>query len=213
MFGLSSQSANQIFTLEIPGRAGVIGMCACPGVRIEAPRRGSTQRYLKSDIAEMQEWQATSVITLNEEEELEGLGLGDLGLRLASAGFSWRHLPIMDMNVPRDGFEDTWQVESQQICASLAAGERIILHCLAGLGRTGMMAARLLVDMGMAPDRAIIEVRRVRDRAIQTTEQAEYVHQFGKKTSHDRWSRLQGRQTSPGRPEPGSGSEMKGFGT
>lgn len=211
MFGLSSQDANQIFELEVPGKAGVIGMSACPGVRIDAVRRGNTARHLKNDIAGFQEWGATGVITLNEEEELENLGLSDLGVRLVGSGVWWRHLPILDMNVPLPEFEDLWQVESRRICESLAAGERIVIHCLAGLGRTGMMAARLLVDMGMAPERAIIEVRRVRPRAIQTVEQADYVKQFARKTTHDRWSRLQGRQVNS--VPSGTGPDVKGFGT
>lgn len=213
MFGLSSQNANQIYTLEIPGRSGVIGLSACPGVRLESPRRGNMARNLKRDIAGLQEWGATGVITLNEEEELHGLGLGDLGHHIVEGGFWWRHMPIMDMNVPPPEFEDNWQIEGQQICASLAAGERIVLHCLAGLGRTGMIAARLLVDMGFPPERAIVEVRRVRARAIQTTAQAEYVHQFGKKTANDRWSRLQGRQVSPVRSDDSQNVNLKGFGT
>lgn len=213
MFGLSSQNANQIYTLEIPGRSGVIGLSACPGVRIESARRGNLARNLKRDIAGFQEWGATGVVTLNEEEELHGLGLGDLGHHIVEGGFWWRHLPIMDMNVPLPDFEDNWHVEGQQLCASLAAGERIVLHCLAGLGRTGMIAARLLVDMGFPPERAIIEVRRVRPRAIQTTAQAEYVHQFGKKTSNDRWSRLQGRQVNSARTDNAPGQDLKGFGT
>lgn len=215
MFGLSSQNPNQIFTLEIPGRSGVIGMAACPGVRLDAPRRGNVLKNLKRDIAEFQDWGASGIVTLNEEDELHSLGLGDLGHQLIDAGFWWRHLPIVDMNVPEPDFESVWQVEGQQLSASLAAGERIIFHCLAGLGRTGMMAARLLVDMGMAPDRAIVEVRRVRARAIQTTAQAEYVHQFGNKktVSNDRWSRLQGRQINSASTNTDNGLDMKGFGT
>lgn len=213
MFGLSSQNANQIYTLEIPGRSGVIGLSACPGVRLEAARRGNTARYLKRDIAGFHEWGATGIVTLNEEQELHNLGLGDLGHHIVEGGFWWRHLPIMDMNVPLPEFEESWQVEGPQLCASLAAGERIVLHCLAGLGRTGMIAARLLVDMGFPPERAIVEVRRVRARAIQTTAQADYVHQFGKKTSNDRWSRLQGRQASPVRSGANQDHNLKGFGT
>ncbi|OED39039.1 hypothetical protein AB833_15955 [Chromatiales bacterium (ex Bugula neritina AB1)] len=218
MFGLANTSANRIYTLEIPGRTGVIGMSACPGIRIEAGRRGNLQKNLKRDILAYQEWGASGVVTLNETEELAALGLEDLSHQLIASGFWWRNLPIVDMNVPAADFEQIWQVEGRQICASLAAGEKIILHCLAGLGRTGMMAARLLVDMGMAPERAIHEVRRVRPRAIQTTPQEEYVHQFGNKTKNDRWSRLQGRQSGPGSAvksvsSPVGGANMKGFGT
>lgn len=212
MFGLSGQSANQIFTLEVPGRSGVIGMAPCPGIRLESPRRGNLQRNLKRDFAAMHEWGATGIVTLNEADELEGFGLGNLGNQVVEAGFWWRHLPIMDMNVPVPPFEDNWSIEGQQIIASLAAGERVILHCLAGLGRTGMIAARLLVDMGMAPEQAIVEVRRQRPRAIQTTEQEDYVKKFGKVnfSRNDRWSRLQGRQTTGLSSQE---SDLKGFGT
>ncbi len=215
MFGLSSQSANPIFTLEVPGRTGVIGLSACPGIRLDSARRGNLQRNLKRDLGAMQEWGATGVVTLNEEPELESLGLGDLGSHIVDAGFWWRHMPIMDMNVPVPPFEENWQVEGQQIVASIASGERVILHCLAGLGRTGMIAARLLVDMGMSSEQAIVEVRRLRPRAIQTSEQEDYVRKFGSKkpsfSRNDRWSRLQGRQQSEAH-NPTSG-DAKGFGT
>lgn len=219
MFGLASGNSNQIYPLEIPGRKGILGMSACPGIRLDPGKRGNPAKNLKRDIMAYQEWGATGVITLNESEELQHLGVGDLGEHLLAAGFWWRHLPIVDMNVPIGDFEDSWKVEGQQICASLAAGERIVLHCLAGLGRTGMIAARLLVDMGIAPDKAINMVRQVRPRAIQTTPQAEYVHQFANKSRNDRWSRLQGRQTSTA-PKPSVNTsdsnpdgQVKGFGT
>ena len=84
------------------------------------------------------------------------------------------------MSVPDQEFEEVWAVEGKQIKASLVAGERVILHCLAGLGRTGMIAARLLVDMGMSPELAVAEVRKVRPRAIQTDNQEMYVHNSGR---------------------------------
>lgn len=213
MFGLVSQSSNPIFTLEIPGKPGVIGMTPCPGIRLESLKRGNVAKTLKRDIAAYHDWGATGVVTLNETDELIDLGLENLGDELQAAGFWWRHLPIVDMNVPKVGFEEIWRVEGQQISASLSAGEKVILHCLAGLGRTGMMAARLLVDMGASPESAIDDVRRVRPRAIQTNAQEDYVREHGKKTRHDRWSRLQGRQSGMLGKPANNKPPMKGFGT
>lgn len=213
MFGLVNQSSNPIFTLEVPGKSGLIGLAPCPGIRLESAKRVNPQKLVKRDIAAFQEWGATGVVTLNETDELYDLGLENLGDELQAAGLWWRHLPIVDMNVPLPEFEETWRIEGQQISSSLAAGERVVIHCLAGLGRTGMIAARLLVDMGVPPDTAIVDVRRVRPRAIQTTAQEDYVRQHGKKSRHDRWSRLQGRQGIAVAASQGSKPPIKGFGT
>lgn len=209
MLGLVSNNSNQIFTLGIPGRKGVIGMMACPGIRIESPRRGNVQKNLRRDLVACQEWGASGVVTFNEADELEGLGLGDLGHHFMESGLWWRHLPIMDMNVPDAEFEEIWAVEGKQIAASLIAGERVLLHCLAGLGRTGMIAARLLVDMGMSSELAVAEVRKVRPRAIQTDDQEKYVHHFGRK------SRRSVREVAPkSRPYATTPrGPIKGFGT
>lgn len=190
MFGFSG-GGNNVFTLEVPGRAGLLGMSACPGVRLETARRGNPVRNLKKDILAYQEWGATGVITLVEEHELADWGVAHLGEALQEVDIWWKQLPIVDMDVPTPEFERMWAVESPQIKSSLAIGERIVIHCLAGLGRTGMMAARLLVEFGLTPPEAIVAVRRVRPRAIQTQAQEDYVRALGKqKIKENRWSRL-----------------------
>ncbi|MDP7292161.1 MAG: hypothetical protein QF497_08015, partial [Verrucomicrobiota bacterium] len=54
-------------------------------------------------------------------------------------------------------------------------GESIVLHCKGGLGRTGTIAARLLVELGMTPGNAILAVREARPGAIETSAQETYV--------------------------------------
>ena len=208
MLGIVSNSSNSIYTLRIPGRKGVIGMTPCPGIRLQSPRRGNVQKNLRRDLAACREWGASGIVTLNEVDELDGLGLADLGNHAMDTGFWWRHMPIPDMDIPDEGFEDIWAVEGKQIVASLVAGERVVLHCLAGLGRTGMMAARLLTDMGMAPALAVAEVRKVRPRAIQTEEQEKYVHQNGRKNR-----KVQSQQSQAGAYATVPRGPIKGFGT
>jgi ADP-ribosyl-[dinitrogen reductase] hydrolase len=199
MFGFSSKG-NTVFTLEVPGKAGLLGMSACPGVRLDTPRRGNPVRNLKKDILAYQEWGATGVVTLVEEHELNDWGVAHLGAALDEAGIWWKQLPIVDMDVPTPEFERAWAVESPQLKSSLEMGERIVFHCLAGLGRTGMMLGRLLVEFGCTPAEAIMHVRRVRPRAIQTQAQEDYVRALGKpKSRENRWSRL--HQSTGGRDE------------
>ena len=82
MLGLVANNANSIYTLRIPGRKGIIGMMPCPGIRLESPRRGNIQKNLRRDLAACREWGASGILTLNEPDELFGLGVGELGLSL-----------------------------------------------------------------------------------------------------------------------------------
>jgi len=58
---------------------------------------------------------------------------------------------------------------------SLRAGGKIIIYCAAGLGRSGMIAAKILSAFNEAPKIAITSVRRIRPGAIETNQQANFV--------------------------------------
>lgn len=50
-----------------------------------------------------------------------------------------------------------------------------MIHCLGGLGRSGTIAARLLVELGVVPDEAINIVRKARPGAIENNAQETHV--------------------------------------
>ena len=74
-----------------------------------------------------------------------------------------------------DGFHQGWQYNGREIIEILGRGECLIVHCAAGLGRSGMIAAKILTTYGVPPERAIFRVREVRPGAIETEQQARYV--------------------------------------
>jgi uncharacterized protein (DUF486 family) len=47
-------------------------------------------------------------------------------------------------------------------------GKQLVIHCAAGYGRTGMMAAALLVAMGVDSEEAIAREREARPGSIET---------------------------------------------
>ena len=53
----------------------------------------------------------------------------------------------------------------------------MLVHCKGGLGRAGLVSARLLVEAGHSPCEAIALVRSVRPGAIETAAQARYVEE------------------------------------
>lgn len=74
-----------------------------------------------------------------------------------SLDFRFLHLPMQNFGLPRDmhGFREG----IEQIAASLRAGDAVMLHCAAGIGRTGTAAACLLKHMGFSVDEAMQRVR------------------------------------------------------
>ncbi len=83
-------------------------------------------------------------------------------------------MPI-DFSVPSEDFEQQWITQGREIRALLRAGNDVVVHCKGGLGRAGMIAARLLVELGVEPEEAIRSVRQVRKGAIQTPLQLDLV--------------------------------------
>lgn len=151
-----------------------MGLVACPGVRVEQALVGN-RKMLQADMREIQHWGANGIVCLVEPHELKMNKVEELPDMARSAGMWWKHLPIIDMDIPSQEFENSWAVEGERIRHALRIGERVLLHCYAGLGRTGMIAARLLVELGVEPERAIREVRRSNRRRIQTKDQANFV--------------------------------------
>ena len=168
--------ANPIDTIDLPGLPGKLGLTACPGVRIAArASKRRAHRQADRDLDALYQWGANGVVTLTEEHELRALHLEHLPELIEMAGLWWTYLPIRDMQVPGDRFEIQWQSEGPRIRRCLENGERVLVHCLAGLGRTGMVAARILIDLGCDPTTAIDQVRETGRMRIQTKSQFQYV--------------------------------------
>lgn len=121
----------------------------------------------EADVAAIADVGVTRLVSLTEEM------FPDCILRIF--GIQGRHFPIPDMGVPAIG-------PTARLCRDLAraidAGERVAVHCAAGLGRTGTVLASLLVWVGRSPDGAIAEVRRIQPRYIQNGAQLDFVQRF-----------------------------------
>lgn len=166
--------ANRIDTIPVPGYVGCMGLVACPGTRIDKPPSGN-KKILSADLDEIGQWGANGILCLVEPHELVLNKVEALPASVQNAGIWWKHLPIIDMDIPNQAFEDVWAVEGERIRHALRIGERVAIHCYAGLGRTGMIAARILVEFGVDPEQAIKRVRRENRRRIQNKSQANFV--------------------------------------
>ena len=101
--------------------------------------------------------------------------MSELGVQVQARSIAWHHLPIVDVQPPDARFKVQWQSVGRDLLAALAGGGRVFVHCRAGLGRAGTVAARLPVQLGVPARDAIRRVRRARPGAIETDSQHRYV--------------------------------------
>ena len=179
----------RIDALAVPGAPGLIGMTLCPGKKDPYAAFGAWDRDLRRDLQTIGDWGASAIVTLIEEHEFALLGVPDFA-KAVGAAFHWHWLPIADGGVPDAGFERQWQAAGPQLRRRLTVGERVLIHCRAGLGRTGLVAARLLVEFGSAPAEAVRAVRQARRSTIETSIQEQYILGLGqgfarRGTDHD----------------------------
>lgn len=161
----------QISEVRASPAHGRIGITFCPGKRDRFAQTGAWERDLGIDLDAVAAWGARLVLTLVEPAELVTLEVPGLGREIERRGIAWRHLPIADYSIPTEAFERQWATHGGEIRTLLRNGDDVLVHCRGGLGRAGMIAARLLVELGMEPEDAIRYVRRERRGAIETPSQ------------------------------------------
>jgi protein-tyrosine phosphatase len=150
----------EIATVRLPQR-GSIGLCPLPGLKGQ----------LQTDISAIQAWRAALVVSLTETDEMARLGAGQLSEQLAAYHIGWRHFPIVDYGVPEAAVMAGWPKLSQDIKQLLNAGHNVLFHCRGGIGRSGMVALRLMIELGEKPDEALKRLRLVRAGAVETDAQ------------------------------------------
>ncbi|MBC6441218.1 MAG: cyclin-dependent kinase inhibitor 3 family protein [Rhodospirillales bacterium] len=171
----SSTDPLQIAEVRASPSHGRIGITFCPGKHDDHALTGAWHRDLAIDLDAISDWGASAVVTLVEQHELVTLRVESLGAEVARQGMTWFHLPIVDGSVPDERFEAEWRSSGSTLHAMLHNGKDIVVHCRGGLGRAGMIGARLLIELGTVPETAIRQVREARRNAIETMEQEEYL--------------------------------------
>ena len=167
-------SSLRIDELAVPGVAGRLGLLACPGAAWAQPDRPDIACTLAADLDAVVAWGARTLVTLMEWREFARAGVEDLP-RMAERRLQWVWLPVPDGKAPDERFAAAWPGAGHLLRARLAIGERIAVHCLGGLGRTGMLAAQLLMEHGLDARLAMATVRAARPGSIETRAQVNYL--------------------------------------
>ena len=140
---------------------GILALTALPG------RDGD----YTADLDHIQAWAPAIVLTLATPVEMFSAGAHELGAHLRERAMRWMHLPVDDFSAPGPTFETDWPRVSQDIRKVLSGGGRVLVHCRAGQGRSGMVALRLMIEAGEAPDEALARLRKTQPEAVETDAQ------------------------------------------
>jgi protein-tyrosine phosphatase len=107
----------------------------------------------RADFATMKAAGIDVLASLLEPEEAALVGLADEAGACARAGIAFVHLPVTDHGIPRSFPEMEAAIAS--FADHLGAGRGVAAHCYAGLGRSPLLVAGILVHYGHSSDGAI----------------------------------------------------------
>lgn len=157
---------------ELPlGLAGKLFRSPTPGSWIFDPEDEVFAKYLEAKI--------DYVVVLSPEDETQKNSGGDLFKRYADAGLKIVHAPTEDFSAPATGW---WDETIAQTIQLLSEGKHVVVHCHAGLGRTGMFVACLAQDvLGLSADDSIAWTRQYIPWAIDTYLQKQFVRDYKRK--------------------------------
>ena len=124
---------------------------------IFTPCPGTKGASLQDSLQTLKQAGAAAIITLMPQEEMARNAVDTLPALCDELGLRWLHCPVEDDQLPLADFAAAWQLHSAGIHQLLSDGKKIAIHCKGGSGRTGLMAAQIMLERGI--DKAQVKQR------------------------------------------------------
>ena len=138
------------------------------------PRGGE---WLEDEITSWQREGVNTVFSLLTDEEERDLDIAREEAEAKAHSMKFLSYPIPDRQVPDS--EANLGKALQKLEAELAAGRNVVLHCRQGIGRTGLVAACLLLTKGIDLQTAVTRLSAARGTSIpETPEQRRWIDHY-----------------------------------
>lgn len=148
---------------------------------ILTPCPGTKGVELAESLSQLKSQGVKAIVTAISEQEMQDKGVAALGALTQELGMAWHHIVIEDDEAPQADFAAKWQLASPSIQALLAQGDKVALHCMGGSGRTGLLAAHLLLEQGWPLEKIVTEVQALRPGAFTKAVQQDYIQSVANK--------------------------------
>lgn len=159
---------------ELPVNPGTSATAAL----IFTPCPGSKGVDLKTSLQQLKAAGAKAVISLTPDEEMTELHVKDLPALCRELDLAWFHCPIGDDQAPGLAFAEGWQQGSALVHQVLRQGGKVAIHCKGGSGRTGLMAAKILLELGLDKIYVKQRVQALRPYALTLKPHLDYFNQL-----------------------------------
>ena len=130
--------------------------------------RPRPEDWLDDEIAGWKSANVTDVVSLLEDHEIRELGLEREEATARRVGLTFERFPIRDRDVPAsiDATHALWS----RLAGEVRRGRRVGIHCRAGIGRSGLMVAGVLVHLGVSAGEAWKRIAAARRVSVPDTE-------------------------------------------
>ena len=146
---------------EISLGPALLGISCLPGL----------QGNFLADIEKIFNWKPATIVSLTEKKEMEDLGARDFISLIEKEKIPWLHFPINDFGIVDQQRKFLWESISKNIHQKINNGDRILVHCRGGCGRSGMIVLRIMIEFGEDPEKALERLRKIRPCAVETEAQ------------------------------------------
>jgi len=155
---------------------GALGLTIAPGKQ-HYGFTGLWKRDLDIDLDRIRNhYGVDAIVSLMEDFEYDQVKIPGFWDRCAAWDIEVLWHPVQDMTAPKD--PGAYKSLVKSVAQRVLEGERFMVHCKGGLGRTGTFAACILVELGLDPNDAIRVVRKTREGTITRACQVAFVRQY-----------------------------------
>lgn len=148
------------------------------GSLIFTPCPGTKEVDIATSLSQLKSAGCDAVISLMQDEEFERFEVTDIGPLCKHLDLAWYHWPIEDDAAPEAPFEQCFSKQKQQVVDRLKQGQNIAVHCKGGTGRTGLVIALLLLELGYSHVEAVAMVQQIRPKSLRNEAQLAYVMNY-----------------------------------
>lgn len=139
------------------------------------PRGGE---WLENDLQRIRMAGIQTIVSTIEAWEARELGLANEGPAVERLGMRFISYPLQDRSVPSEHRAFTEFVV--KLGRRLQAGEKIGVHCRGCIGRSTVVTASTLIELGWSAERALDAIEKARGCSVpDTEEQRDWIMEYG----------------------------------